>query len=408
MTQELGVLREELEPISDARPTRSARPARGALLLALFVASFGGLFLAGWLPKQAQRERLDARASSIVTNVPRVAVVRPAKVELPPVLSLPGSVQGLQEVTIYARTDGYLGTLACDMGDTVSAGQLLATVDNPEVDREIQHARATLASADAQLVRAKAAHAHAQVSLKRYEALAHGMASQEEIDQKRTQAALDEADVGVANAARAASAASLDRLLQVKAFSKVVAPFAGTITSRTVERGSLVSSGRDSPLFKITSLDTVRVFVQVPQSRVAGVTAGQKATVSVAEYPGAKLEGRISRVAGALDASSRTMNVEVRVPNPDRKLLPGMYATVALEIGRVSSALSLPATALVVGEKGVRVASVDADGRVRMIPVEIARDRGADVELASGLSGTESIIANPGPAVVEGSVVKGQ
>lgn len=384
MTQELRVLREEIEPVSDAERPRGPSVARGAAFGILALLLFAGLFWIGYQPKLAQRKKLDASTGVQAARLHSVALVKPTKVEQAPVLSLPGSVQGLEEATVYARANGYLATLAVDIGDRVAAGQLLATLDNPEVDREIQQARASVASTEALLLRARAAHQHALVSLKRYEALVRGMASQEEIDQKRTQVALDEADVGVAEAARQASQANLDRLLQIKVFSRVLAPFAGTITARTVERGSLVWSGRDSPLFKITSLETVRVFVQVPQSRVAGVEPGQRAQVAVAEYPGEKLEGRVSRSAGALDYASRTMNVEVRVPNAEHKLLPGMYATVSLELGRTGVSWAVPATALVVGEKGSRVAVVDAQGRVRMLPVEIARDRGADVEIAAG------------------------
>jgi RND family efflux transporter MFP subunit len=406
MTQELSVLREAIEPVSDAERPRSTGIARGAAFGILAVLLFAGLFWVGYGPKLAQREKLDRSVTRQIAHVPAVALVKPTKVDQAPTLSLPGSVQGLEEATVFARANGYLATLAVDIGDRVEAGQLLATLDNPEADREIQQARANLASTQALLLRARAAHQHALVSLKRYEALVRGLASEEEIDQKRTQAALDEADVGVAEAAKLASQANLGRLLELKAFSRVLAPFAGTITARTVERGSLVSSGRDSPLFRITSLSTVRIFVQVPQSRIAGVEPGQRAQVAIAEYPGAKFEGRISRSAGALDHASRTMNVEVRVPNDARKLLPGMYATVSLELGRSGTAWAVPATALVIGEKGVRVATVDAQRQVRMLPVEIARDRGADVEIATGLTGTESIIANPAPAIVEGSVVR--
>jgi RND family efflux transporter MFP subunit len=406
MTQELSALREEIEPISDAERPRNAGIARGAVFGVLAVLLFGALFWVGYLPKQAQRAKLAAGASRDAARVASVALARPTRLEQPRLLSLTGSVQGLEEATVYARADGYLAELAVDMGDRVTAGQRLATLDNPEVGREIQQARASLASSEALLVRARAAHQHALVSLKRYEALVPGLASQEEIDQKRTQVALDYADVGVAEAAREASHANLDRLQQLKAFSKVLAPFAGTITARMIERGSLVSSGKDSPLFKITSLDSVRVFVQVPQSRVAGIEPGQRAQVAVAEYPGTKFEGRVSRSAGALDSHSRTMNVEVRVPNDDHQLLPGMFASVTLELERAGSSLVVPATALIMGEKGARVATVDKQGRVRLVSVEIARDRGADVEIANGLTGEESIIANPGPAILDGSVVR--
>jgi len=186
----------------------------------------------------------------------------------------------------------------------------------------------------------------------------------------------------------------------------VLAPFAGTITARTVDRGALVSRANKTPLFQIASLDTVRISVRVPQSRVAGIEPGLRAQITLAEDPNAKLEGRVTRSAGALEDSSRTMRVEVQVANPEHKLLAGMYASVTLELARPGSTLVVPATALIVGEQGARVASVDAAGQVRMLPVEIARDRGADIEIANGLHGGERLIRNPNPGLSDGSVVR--
>jgi RND family efflux transporter MFP subunit len=317
---------------------------------------------------------------------------------------LPGSLRGLEQTTIYARADGYVQELSVDIGDRVAAGQLLATLDNPEIAGELQQARAQLTSSEATLMRARAAHRHALTSLNRYAALS-GYASQEEVDHKRAQVALDEADIAVALAARDAQRAQIERLQQRSKFSRIRAPFAGTITARHISQGALIARGREAPLFEISALESVRVFVQVPQSRVAGIAAGQSATLSVTEYPGVEFRGLVTRSASALDSATRTMLVEVQVPNAERKLLPGMYGSVTIAVERAGAALIVPASALITGEQGVRVAAVDEGGRVRLLAVEIERDRGVDVEIGSGLTGTESIIANPPPSTADGSLV---
>jgi len=378
---------------------------RGIGLALLGVLALAGLFWIGLAPKLAREAKLEAAAAQRGVRAPQVALVKPAWQKRPRTVVLPGSLQGLEQTTIFSRSDGYVSKLAADMGDEVKEGQLLATLDNPEVAREIQQARANLASSAAVLTRARAAHQHALASLNRYTSLG-GFVSQEELDQKRTQAALAEADVAVAQAAAAAHRASLARLEQVESFSRVLAPYSGTITARHVSLGALVSRGRDAPLFEISALDTVRVFVQVPQSRVAGIEHGQRAKLTVAEYPGMLFSGQVTRSAGSLDSTTRTMRVEIQVPNRERKLLPGMYASVTIEIERSGAALVVPASTLITGERGVRVASVDAQGLVRLLSVEIERDRGVEVEIGSGLTGEEQLIANPAPTTADGLKVE--
>lgn len=402
MSREYGsisTLREERGPV------RVPAAVRGIGWSLLGVAGLCGLFWAGLAPKLAREAELQAATAQRSARAPRVALVKPSWQAHPRTLTLPGNLQGLEHTTLYARADGYVSKLAADLGEEVKEGQLLARLDNPEVAREIQQARANLASSDAALSRARAAHKHALASLNRYSALS-GFVSQEELDQKRTQAALSEADVGVAQAALAAQRASLERLLQVESFSRVLAPYAGTITARHVSQGALVSRGRDAPLFEITALDTLRVFVQVPQSRVAGIQPGQQAKLSVAEYPGVEFQGQVTRSAGALDGTTRTMRVEVLVPNRERKLLPGMYASVTIEIERPGAALVVPASTLITGEAGLRVATVDAQGLVHLLPIEVERDRGVDVEIRAGLTGEEQLIANPAPTLADGQRVQ--
>lgn len=393
---------------TDAAPAAGSRGRlhmRGALVLAL-AALLGGLFLVGYVPKQRQRERLASESAALSSELPRVALLRPTPIQEPPSLTLPASVQGQQEAALYARADGYVAAVHADIGDDVRAGQTLAELDNPEVDREIEQARANLASAEALQVRASAAREHSALNFDRYRSMTPGLISQQDVDEKRTSATLAAADVAVASAAVAAARANLGRLRQLKAFAKVVAPFSGTITARSIEVGALVARGKDAPLFKLSALDQLRVFAQVPQNKVAGVHPGQRARVAVAEEPRRVFEGVVARSAGALDSDSRTMTVEVRVDNPERRLLPGMFASVTLELRASGTRLSVPATAVIIDEHGTHVARVGAGGRVQLIPVVIERDNGAEVEIGSGLDGSESLIANPGPSIGAGSRVQ--
>jgi RND family efflux transporter MFP subunit len=178
------------------------------------------------------------------------------------------------------------------------------------------------------------------------------------------------------------------------------------VSARHVERGALLNAGASGPLFEIVITDPVRVYVQVPQSLVAEIVPGQAVSVTLNEFPGVRFEGTLTRSSGTLDPESRTMRVEVRVPNPRGQLLPGMYANVSASVKRGRSSFLLPATALIVGAAGTRVANVDADGNVQLVEVEVERDFGAEVEIKHGLSGTENIIRAPGPQIKDGARVQ--
>jgi len=389
-------------------PTPKRKP-RTWMLGSSVLLGVGAVFLLGYLPQRRQRAELLSSAAARANELPSVSWVQPGRAQPEQTVELPGSVQGLNETLIYARVDGYLARFLADLGDRVTEGQVLAELDTPEISQEYLQAQHDLAQAQASVSRAEAERDYAAANLRRYRALAEGLTSREELEQKETAARLAEASVRVAEAARDAQRANLARLKSRKAFSTVRAPFAGTITARTVERGALVSAGRSSPLFKLAALETVRVFVQVPQPHVAGVQRGAAASVSVHEYPRETFVGTVTRTADALDSSTRTMTVEIHVPNPERKLLPGMYSSVSIPLTRDDAAriqlFTVPASALVVSEHGVQVASVSDDHRVHLIDVVVERDRGTDIEIASGLRGDEQIVTNLSPALQEGSRV---
>jgi RND family efflux transporter MFP subunit len=336
----------------------------------------------------------------------RVQVVAPTVVSSDRALSLPGSVQALEETTLYPRANGYVRKWHVDLGDRVAEGDLLAEIDTPEIDQQLLQARAQLAQADAGIVQARANARFSKDSLERYrQLLPAGLASQADFDKAKAQADVDEASITVAQANAGAQQANIQMLSQLKAFGRVTAPFAGTVTSRTIERGTLVTAGNATPLFKVAATDPVRVFVQVPQDVAPSVRVGITAGVSVREFPGRVFEGKVSRSAGALDPATRTMLTEVRVPNPKGEILAGMYAQVAISLPTPHRILSVPATALLNDAGGLRVALVDATAHVHLTPVVMERDTGPTVELSSGLAPSDQVVTLPSAALTEGRLV---
>ncbi|HEY3665522.1 MAG TPA: efflux RND transporter periplasmic adaptor subunit, partial [Polyangiaceae bacterium] len=217
---------------------------------------------------------------------------------------------------------------------------------------------------------------------------------------------VDSASVSVAKAAVAVQEANIRRLLQLKSFAHVTAPFAGTVTSRTVVRGALVSSGNGTPLFKIAEVDPVRVLVQVPQDVAAGVSLGLDAKVTIREFPGRVFLGKVAHTAGALDQTTRTMLVEVRVPNPNNELLSGVYAEVALTLPSSHKVYEIPATALLNDAKGLRVAVVDSESKLRLVPIALERDTGATVQVSSGLKDDDRVVKLASADMVDGKLVE--
>jgi RND family efflux transporter MFP subunit len=289
----------------------------------------------------------------------------------------------------------------------VTEGQLLAEIETPELDQELAQARAQLAQAQAGVVQANANREFAQTDLQRYQQLApSGYASRQELDQRQASAAVTTANVNVAQAAVTAQRANIQRLVQLKSFARVTAPFAGTITARTIDRGTLVSAGNATPLYRLAATDPVRVFVQVPQDVAPSMRTGTAAHVTVREFAGRTFEGQVARTAGALDAASRTLNTEVRVPNSDGALLSGMYAEVALTLPTPHRVLEIPATAVQSDARGLRVAVVDADDRVHMTPIVVERDTGATVQVSTGLQGDERVVRIAGAELTDGTLVE--
>jgi RND family efflux transporter MFP subunit len=375
----------------------------GLIALAVIAVAFGF----GYLPRRGQRRALAASAETARHALLHVEVVAPKIGASDRTLALPGTVQALQATVLFARASGFVRAWRVDIGDKVKKGQLLAEIETPELEQEISQGQAQLLQTRASLMQAKANRDLANANLARARRLApSGIVSRADLEQSQAQAEVGDANVNVAGANVAAQQANIRRLSQLKDFARVTAPFAGTITQRTVEIGALVTAGNSQPLFRIAAMDPARVFVQVPQDVAPSVRHGVSGNVAVREYPGRTFAGEVMRAAGELDPSTRTMNTEIRVPNQDGALLPGMYAEVALTLPTPHHVLELPASALMNDSRGQRVAVVDGQHRLHLITVVVERDNGATIEISSGLQGNEAVAKIASAAFVEGMTVE--
>lgn len=372
------------------------------------VAVLAALFVAGWLPHRARAAEAAAASAAHTGGPRRVEVVKPRAAGASSALALPGSVEALRETGIWARASGYVRKWHVDIGDHVEKGQALCDLDTPELDQELAQADAERASKQASLEQARAGMTFSTAQAKRFEALApQGLASQQDLDDKRSKAAVDQAMVRAAEAALRSTEANGRRLAELRSFARVVAPFDGIITARNVEEGTLVTAGTSGGqgLFRLAATSVVRVFVQIPQELAPSVRAGMAAKVRAREFPARAFEGQVTRTAGALDPASRTLRTEIQIPNPDGTLLAGMYAQATLELPAPHRALLVPSTAILADAKGTRVAVVGDDGKLRLVPVQIERDTGSETAIVGGLAGDERVVTNPGEDTVEGALV---
>ena len=309
-------------------------------------------------------------------------------------MNLPATVQPLEEAILYPRSSGYIRAWKVDIGDVVKEGQLLAEIDVPEIEEQLAQAKAQVAQADAALIQAKANRGYSQTNLGRLDTLApKGVASRQELDKAQAQSVVDDSSVEVAQANVNAQKANLGRIQQTLGFARITAPFAGTINARNIERGTLVST--TTMLYRLSQTDTVRVFVQMPQDAMApSVRVDAPAQVSVREFPGRTFDGKVSRMASSLDATSRTMNTEIRVPNAKHELLGGMYATGcrhACPSPHRACGSSRPRQPVITDSRGIHVAVVE-NGKLRLAAVTVERDNGATMDIASGIKDSDKIV----------------
>jgi RND family efflux transporter MFP subunit len=374
--------------------TGMAGKVSGTALVAALVLVLGALFAIGLWPKWNALKVAQAEAGK--DDLPAVLYVPAKRGSSKADMTLPATLYAMQETTIYARTNGYLKRWLVDIGDSVKAGQVLAEIEAPELDRELDQAHASRAQVKANLDLAK-------VTAERYAALLKEEAvSPQEVDEKQGLYAARSADY-------AASEANLRRLEQMKSFQRVAAPFSGTITARNVEVGSLIQAGSASStgwLFKLAQTETIRVHAAVPQSSMRLVKPGMTVDLVVPELGDKAFQAKVMRNAGAFDAATRTMIVEMHVPNRGGPLLPGMYAQARLNLVNPEPSIQIPINALMIGGDGARVATVDPAGVVQIKPVKIGRDLGKEVEIVAGLSENERVINNPRDSLVNGTKVR--
>jgi membrane fusion protein (multidrug efflux system) len=394
---------QEPEELGFALPPPSKTSRTGVIVVLVILV--GGGFAFGWMQRSKAHERVDAPA--VEAKATRVEVIKPSTAESDRAMTLPGTVRALEQTKIYARTTGYVRRWLADIGDKVTAGQLLVELDVPDVEAQLGQARAQLAQAQSAVKQVAAQRDYSKSNSSRYESLVNQkLVAVQQAEQTQAQAFTDEASVGAAEANVAAQQANVRRLSDTLAFARVIAPFAGTITARNVERGNLVSETQATELYTLVATDPVRIYVDVPQNVAPNVKVGTEATLDVREFPGRKFTGKITRAAGALDPDLHTMTTEVQVPNPDSALLPGMYVQATLSFPVPHRVIEIPATALYSDAEGLRVAVVDAHQKVHYVPITIERDTGATVQVATGLTGDERVIKIAVPWLVEGDPIE--
>ena len=381
--------------------------------------------VAGLLPRLERQRSVQAAVNLDRVQKPAVNVTVARQPGAGAPLDLPGDLQALIESPIYARADGYLVKRYSEIGDHVKAGQVMAEIETPELDQQIQQARATLSNSvsslkelEADLTLAKANLRLAQQTSQRWVALEQrGAVSHQETDEKRADFEVKQAQTDAAQAKIAsthdlinANEANLHRLEQMKAFSHVTAPFDGIVTVRNVDVGVLINSGNGGPakaMFSVAQTDPMRIFVNVPQTFVGSIHDGGPAELRVQELPGHVFQAVVSHFTHEVDTTSRTMLAILLVANPRGVLLPGMYAQVRFPgAASASGDVLIPGDALVMSSKGPRVAVVDSTNRVHFHEVKVGIDYGNEVEIKSGLAAGDLVIMNPSDAVKDGVEVE--
>lgn len=444
------------------------RRGRAVWLVLALVIVLGALFAYGYQRHVQIEQVARAEAQKEQDTLPVVTVAKVLKASPASELMLPGNMIALTEAYIYARSSGYVKRRLVDIGDRVQAGQLLAEIESPDLDQQVDQARASVAQAEKQLEQTRATLQTAQAQLElarvtwdRYKTLAeHGAIARQDADQqlatfRSAEASVNSAQANIAAAEQnvQANKANLQRMITLQGFEKVTAPFAGVITARNFDVGALIggsgSSLGSSPtplggtqntgaqgnagvsgsaslvsggngvngggeLYRMAQTETLRLLVNVPQQNAPDIRVGQVANVLVREFAGHPFEGRVTRTANAIDANTRTLLTEIQVPNREHKLLPGMYAEVKLISDRVNPPVLVPGEAIMTGANGLQVAmleNVSEPGypanarRIHMQPVEVGRDYGPEVEVINGLQGWEHVVVSPSDAVEEGAII---
>ena len=371
------------DPVARARVVRGTRIVAVVVLVLLVVGA--GRTIVG---RMANARVLEDNVAASSIQYVKTTVAKTG--EAGQTLALPGTLQGFQQAPIAARSSGYVQRWTKDIGSQVTRGEVLAVIESPEVDQQLSQAEAARQQAAASLALAKS-------TVERWEALRKkDVVSQQELDERRSGATQAVANLAAADA-------NVARLRQLQGFTRVLAPFDGVITRRNVEVGDLVDSSGKA-LFVLTQMDPLRIYVNVPQSYAQLVRAGQKVVVTQAELRGRAFSGEVARSAGAIDPATRTMQVEINLPNRDGTLLPGAYVQVDLPLAGAKT-LVVPTNVLLFRGEGTRVALVDAASRVRLKPVTLGRNLGESIEVLGGIADGDRLVVNPSDSLAEGDSV---
>jgi RND family efflux transporter MFP subunit len=360
--------------------------AAASVLLASAVVGYG--FMTRAQSKQEVVQWTNTQA------IPTVALAQLIPGATHQTLTLPGNIQPFNRAAIFARVNGYVKSWDHDIGSSVKAGQVLATIDAPDLDQQLGQAKATLASV-------RANHQIASLTAKRNNILlqkqivAQQLADQTTADEKAKEAVVD------------ANEANVRQLEAMQSFKTLAAPFDGVVTARNVELGMLINSGGSGqPLFEVSDLHRVRIYVQVPQSFIAGLAPGMKATFEMPQYPGVQFDATLSHISKSINASSHSMQVELQADNSAGKFFGGSYCNVHFEIPTDANLVTIPSTALISGNQGTQVATLESNDKVVLTSVKLGRDLGDSVEVIAGLSPSDRIINSPPETLVTGDTVR--
>jgi RND family efflux transporter MFP subunit len=386
--------RQTMQPSPDGlQPPPGISRGEATLLAAAALAALALLIYSGIHSRAAAESRLTKRTEEAA--IPTVAVVFPQEGAPTQEIVLPGNAQAFSDTPIYARTSGYLKRWYFDIGAHVQKGQLLAEIETPEVDRQLEQARADLDTAQANLNIAK-------ITATRWQGLvSDGSVSQQETDQAVS-------NLSAVKAAAESSAANVRRLEQLQSFEKIYAPFDGIVTARSTDIGALIDAGaatQPRELFHMAAIRKLRLYVSVPEVYSRAARYGAPATLTLDEFPGQTFHGTLVRNANSIDIASRTLLVEVDVDNPTGQLLPGAYVFVHLKLPEETRSVTIPSNTLIFRKEGLQVGLV-RNGKAELVRVKISRDYGNTVEIISGLRPTDAVIVDPSDSLVAGLPVR--
>ena len=375
------------------KPVRKG-PRRLALLLALVVAVALGFFIYSGIHGRVEAES-NLQHATEAAAVEDVGVVRPKAAAPIDEVVLPGATQPFVNSPIYARTNGYLVKWFYDIGAKVKKGDLLAIIDTPELDKQLEQARADLASAKSNLALSK-------TTAERWQ----GLVKTRSVSQQSTDQAVD--NLSATQASVDSYAANVRRLEDLVSFEKVYAPFDGVITVRNTDTGWLIDAGAASPskqLFQLAQTSILRIFVAVPEVYSRAARVGAAATLTLDEFPGQTFRGTVTRTSQSIDMASRTLNTEIDVDNPTEQLLPGAYVQVHLKLPNRTRSVIIPANALLFRSEGLRVGVV-RNQHAQLVPITIGADYGSSVQVTSGLTLDDQVIVSPSDSLISGAPVR--